>query len=272
MKLLSNSLIKLLQPSFLLVLYIFTISIFAVYYTYFCFHEFYFSTSNIDKENQNVKKILKIRLQEYFKKDFNDLLKLNGSLWSSGEVVVDDLKVGDYFEIHLKFKVANKSIKNYHFNFTIKLSAEVEESIEYKMNELRTTRRLNYPKDSFYLRRIEDYEIKRLFSGDEKVDFPITQLVPVRFWGANDKGIMLPMQLSDEIDYFIAGSKGFADNIEGKFAKMLYFSTVTITTTGYGDIVPISNRTRAAVGIEVFLGSLIFGMFLWSLTQKIKRE
>jgi voltage-gated potassium channel len=42
------------------------------------------------------------------------------------------------------------------------------------------------------------------------------------------------------------------------FIEALYFSTVTVTTVGYGDIIPLTNAIRLIVGVQMFLGVLLF--------------
>jgi Ion channel len=42
----------------------------------------------------------------------------------------------------------------------------------------------------------------------------------------------------------------------------LYFSTATLTTLGFGDIVPITSLARSLVAIEALLGILLLGVFL----------
>lgn len=53
------------------------------------------------------------------------------------------------------------------------------------------------------------------------------------------------------------------------FIDYLYFSVVTITTLGYGDIVPNSPTVRIYVSIEVILGIMIMGLFITFLFQSI---
>ena len=45
-------------------------------------------------------------------------------------------------------------------------------------------------------------------------------------------------------------------------ARMLYLSTVTITTVGYGDIVPLTDVARLAAGLEAIIGIVLIGLFL----------
>lgn len=42
------------------------------------------------------------------------------------------------------------------------------------------------------------------------------------------------------------------------FIEALYFSIVTLSTTGYGDIVPLTNAVRIVVGVQTFLGAMLF--------------
>ncbi|ALU41930.1 potassium channel family protein [Pseudoalteromonas rubra] len=55
---------------------------------------------------------------------------------------------------------------------------------------------------------------------------------------------------------------------EGQFLRMLYLSVVTITTLGYGDIVPTTELNRFLVGLEALLGIVLAGLFLNSLARE----
>ena len=59
-----------------------------------------------------------------------------------------------------------------------------------------------------------------------------------------------------------AAHSGFPDEVPGGFWRMLYFSVVTITTLGYGDIVPLTNMARLLVGVESALGLTILGLLV----------
>ena len=52
------------------------------------------------------------------------------------------------------------------------------------------------------------------------------------------------------------------------FGRMLYLSAVTITTVGYGDIVPLTNVARSAVAAEAMLGIVAIGLFLNALAHE----
>ena len=50
---------------------------------------------------------------------------------------------------------------------------------------------------------------------------------------------------------------------------MLYFSVVTQTTLGYGEIAPITSTARALVAAQSIFGIILVGMFLNSVGQRI---
>jgi hypothetical protein len=43
---------------------------------------------------------------------------------------------------------------------------------------------------------------------------------------------------------------------ERRFGEMLYFSLTTLTTTGYGDIVPVNPLARSLANLEAIIGQL----------------
>ncbi|MBA6399826.1 potassium channel family protein [Colwellia sp. BRX10-4] len=73
---------------------------------------------------------------------------------------------------------------------------------------------------------------------------------------------------------------GFTDIKPGDYFKphlktpidSIYFSVVSITTLGFGDINPISQIMRAVVSIEVLLGIVTIGQALHSITVKAEED
>lgn len=53
------------------------------------------------------------------------------------------------------------------------------------------------------------------------------------------------------------------------FGRYLYLSVVTITTLGFGDMVPVTDRARGLVAIEAIVGVILAGLFLNALAVKI---
>lgn len=54
--------------------------------------------------------------------------------------------------------------------------------------------------------------------------------------------------------------------------RYLYLSVVTITTLGFGDIVPVTDRARMVVALEAIYGVVVAGLFLNALALKINRR
>lgn len=52
--------------------------------------------------------------------------------------------------------------------------------------------------------------------------------------------------------------------------KSLYFSAITFTTLGYGDIQPVGNAARALAGMESLLGAMLTALLVFVLSQRIR--
>lgn len=106
----------------------------------------------------------------------------------------------------------------------------------------------------------------------ENFPIPPTVLFPAKI-GTGSVVSHIPMiaihdQLHKEIVGFLQAVRGFPSSASGSFARMFYFSAVTVTTLGYGDIVPITNAARTTVAIESILGIVLGGLFINSLFRE----
>jgi hypothetical protein len=66
---------------------------------------------------------------------------------------------------------------------------------------------------------------------------------------------------------FVEHSNGLP---EGLFLRMVYFSAVTATTLGYGDIAPITNRARIIVAFQSVMALLLIGVLGVWITRRDK--
>jgi voltage-gated potassium channel Kch len=82
----------------------------------------------------------------------------------------------------------------------------------------------------------------------------------------------MPKQLQRQVTEYLAANKGFPWETTGSFLRMFYFSAITITTVGYGDIVPVTPLARTLVASEAILGVVVAGLFLNALAQKLISE
>ena len=72
---------------------------------------------------------------------------------------------------------------------------------------------------------------------------------------------------------------GLRDNVDGKvsFADVMYFTTITVTTVGYGDIVPVTPRARmfdtfVVTPIRIFVWLIFLGTAYTVVFQKVMKR
>lgn len=82
--------------------------------------------------------------------------------------------------------------------------------------------------------------------------------------------LFIPVSLDRKIDEFENAVNGFPSRTSGSPIRMFYLSAVTITTLGYGDIVPLTGLTRSLIAFEAILGVVLIGLFLTALSYEMK--
>jgi hypothetical protein len=109
---------------------------------------------------------------------------------------------------------------------------------------------------------------------EPKANLPIDLkvLFPAKYNGSDHPYLLLPINqnVQDTITHLQNAMRGFPSKVSGVYARMFYFSAVTITTLGYGDIVPVTNTARNIVAAESIIGIILIGMFLNSLSNENK--
>ncbi len=64
------------------------------------------------------------------------------------------------------------------------------------------------------------------------------------------------------IDHFSPGSFSYSTNSQHPWAELLFFSFTTLTTTGYGDTIPITGYARSAVMLEQLAGTFYVAILI----------
>jgi hypothetical protein len=114
-----------------------------------------------------------------------------------------------------------------------------------------------------------------------RAPFEVSELFPKRKSIEQETGLIYESHLGfltltrKEIDEIIAlnnAKRGFPSYSTGSLGRMFYFSAITITTLGYGDIVPITTLSRTVVAIEAILGIIIIGLFVNSTATQISHR
>jgi len=115
-------------------------------------------------------------------------------------------------------------------------------------------------------------------SEDYAPPIPVTEVFDTYFSPIDKKNhMLLPIspELFERILAFARAVEGRPDSIPGNIWRMLYLSAITITTLGYGDIVPLTTYARLWIATEAVLGIVVIGLFLNSLrnvfTERIKK-
>lgn len=257
--------------------YLSLIPAFAVLYT-FLPDDFYHTTvqyeNTFSKEKSEISTMLEQEIIKTFKK-FHKADKASFSGWSidansfslrSFRITNADVK----FELDLELKSADESQGPIYTAPTVSLpvlgwiesvnssdSGSLDDVSEYKPIVLQSTIPLFSTENS----------AKAAF---EKILFPAPPPAPKKFppgLGYESQQVQgafipIPRSLNKRIIDLEKAIQGFPSSIKGTFWRMLYFSAVTVTTVGYGDILPLTTRSRIFVTCEAVLGIVLIGLFL----------
>lgn len=104
----------------------------------------------------------------------------------------------------------------------------------------------------------EDKRERLMLSASRRFEHPFAR-IRVEFWLAS----YVVLIFAFATDYWW-NSAGFKGNIES-FTQAVYYSTVTITTLGYGDLSPATDTLRIACSLEAVFGIFVVGFALNSL-------
>jgi hypothetical protein len=81
-------------------------------------------------------------------------------------------------------------------------------------------------------------------------------------------GIQLSSHDYRTLKAVVAAQEGYVGALPDQYLRMLYFSAVTETTLGFGDITPINTLTRSVVTGQAVLGVVVIGLFLNALSRR----
>jgi hypothetical protein len=74
------------------------------------------------------------------------------------------------------------------------------------------------------------------------------------------------------IDSFYPGSIQIGSRPSGRETDLLYFSLITLSTIGYGDIVPLSGEARVLAALEGVTGVLYIAITVALLVSRFRTE
>jgi hypothetical protein len=98
------------------------------------------------------------------------------------------------------------------------------------------------------------------FWPDEKSLHEFPELFPGFLVGYLD----LQPNLYREIEEYSSACHGLPGEVRGGYGRFLYLSAVSITTLGFGDIIPVTTTARTLVAVEALVGIVLAGCFISS--------
>lgn len=246
-----------------IVLYIFTVVFFAFLYTYFS-NDFYYSLSNkeilFDKKYFYIEESLENTLKNNFREYYNSNYLVFFNKKSNRDFIfdIDSLKI-------LETRIKNESLESDIF-ITLKSNRS---DIEY--NAVITFKILDDLIIKYENNIYKECEINIKNNSKALSGVGLNEIFKVRYLDeVLDSGIVLDSDLNEMLREYIRNNDGnpsisrknFLYYVKYNFPRMLYLSMVTITTLGFGDIVPLTSITRMLIGLESTIGVIILGWFV----------
>jgi hypothetical protein len=106
------------------------------------------------------------------------------------------------------------------------------------------------------------------FKGDLGSEGLLSCLFPPQRDGFLVPSLRLDGHETELLHHCAQAKLGFPSELSGQFVRMLYLSASTITTLGFGDIVPLTSAVRLAVSCEAICGILVMGLFLNAVSKE----
>jgi hypothetical protein len=290
------------SPFFWGMLYLFLIPFFAIIYDTFFPYSFSYSVRSDEKEEwkSNIEYELETSLQKDFARSImrispNDSLRMPNKKrlsYNKGRYYIfvpqnyenKENKEDEYYKfnpVHIgEIKVYNDTV-SMNLNLLVKESKskygyDVTLQIQSVISEINISKSLSFnlvdissPDSSsrfFKIRlMLSKQSLAETKSKYENIIIPFGKVIYEKSFSdliLSDKSIQL-LSIIQEVN------QGKMREVGNNYYRMFYFSAITITTTGFGDIVPITEGARLAVAFETILGVILIGLFLNSLSFKI---
>lgn len=228
-------------------LYIFAIPIFALIFNYYS-NEFYHST---------------IKFEENQKDEQKDILRsLELSMIETYKTVNHTEDLDDIYYFTIKdIKFYNLEYENGYYTFDLISDYKGDEK-DLPPNPLNLKFCLSW--ETEISPSLKEYGIE--CSNYKDMEQTLKMLFPSRFEQFRKNQTIGYITVSNSLQTKL---KNFRDTILGRpirsennYWRMFYLSSVTITTVGYGDIIPTSTLTRILVSVEAILGVVLIGLFI----------
>jgi hypothetical protein len=269
-------------------LYLLLIPLYAFIY-YNLPNQFYKSTNNIEKlkgvfqKKNPLEYTLTDQIGEILYKGFIDRYKRDYLITKFGDTLrniistysADDYTLevnGDWITIPILIKVVNKDTvyEEGYLGFKNNEQYAIDVPLRFRANEYSQST----DSRTLFLDTNSHYYNKKVLDSN-KIGYDFRKLFePYEVGGNYDNHVFMAIRIDDalqrDINSLVYGLNG--KNFYSDYWNLFYFSAVTITTLGYGDIVPITSNARLWVSSEAILGIIIIGLFLNSVSKNIGVE
>ncbi len=258
--------------------YFLGIIFFAIIYMYHP-EDFHHSTSHLEPEITIDKK----ELLEKIKHDIKDILFTSHSMFKNATMSL-------FFDgdTHNKFKI---TIDNLDFSTrfytsdiaVLHVTQIVEDGIriqDYKIHGVwdgfiahlkpgslsKVLKSNKYPLDQLpecdeNRKTISEFYLPNIFFNQKPLGMCVEKDWDIRI------GISLNEDTIKKYHHITGALNGKGQYASGNHWRILYFSVTTITSLGYGDIVPLTNKMRAIVAFQTIFGIILLGAFLNSIAS-----
>lgn len=248
-----------------ILLYLFTVLLFAIIYTSIV-NQFYHSTSKYENilnselmtiENE-VNYSITDNFREYHKSSVIYLDENKNWIFCIDDLEIKKVNLNvDELIFDISVLVRNMSDFETKYTTTFYFKVNREDKID-KEGYVYRLGKISFKDNTTYIPELRNINFSQLFyleNGNVKKE---------------QIGLKLSHKLEKNINEFIDSTDGLPSRNIGNsiarfklyFPRMLYLSMVTITTLGYGDIVPLTNTARILIGVESTLGIIIMGWFV----------
>jgi hypothetical protein len=253
--------------------YLILIPLYAIIY-FLMPNQFYKNTFNIEKisvgyeTTKNIQYEITDEIVDILAKNFVSYYKCNYIISDKGDTIQNPISSGsmeDYVvttdgsNLIVPIFILSTIIKSTYYNKIMNLKIQLGNlNYENSLNEdifRACSLELSNPEDTMRF----DFDINRIFPLQHYYN------VKTKYGEPNPMHISIPRKLYKKINSFVYGVNGYS--FQDDFWSLFYLSTVTITTLGFGDIVPITRTCRLLVSSEAILGIILIGLFLNALTR-----
>jgi len=257
-------------PPVLGVLYLFWIPFFALIYTHFLGDQFYHSTLRYEPSLEGEAEDAIDALQSAIVQNFRNGHGGDEAMAGEWRIQADSLKVSflhptqDSMTFTMWFDAVKataegsiEGVLHFAFDATYDISRKGPVMVMGGQGE-----------PPLYYRPLSfEPQVLTLPAINEKIDYEVFFPPPS---GSLSPLLALPPETDERLHDFWRASQGLPSHHQ--CWRMLYLSSMTATTVGYGDIVPLTGKARAAVAVEAILGVATAGLFLNSLFQRRRQS